>query len=806
MAYDTIQPSQVTGLNGYTVDPIFTVGDTITGTTGALNSTTAGNYTPIGILDGTGAYELDENTVRIFVNHEVGNTAGYAYTLASGATLTGTRVSYFDIDKATLDVVDAGLAYDTIYNRAGQVVGSNGATLDTSSGPGGLNRFCSANLIEAEVFGDDRGFVDTIFFTGEETTGGTEFALDVATGELWALPWLGRAAWESVTEVDTGNTTHVALLVGDDRSGAFVDLNGDGDTADSGEGVGPVAPILLYVGTKDTSADANFIERNGLADGKLYVWVADDTANATDAIELTPADFFATGADLDGKFVEIDIYNPDGLLAVDGSDNPTINNPNNLTVPPAAPISIQDGELGYDSLGFATQGQQDKMAIDVQAFRFARPEDVSTNPNDGTQVVLASTGNGTAAENDSWGTTYLIDINFNNISTGDITANVEILYAGDDSGNGVFTAPDFGLRSPDNLDWADDGFIYLQEDDAVDVPPGFGGASGEEASIWRIDPSAENPAATLIRVAQVDRTGAPATQSDSTNAAGDIGNWETSGVLDVSTLFGNDPGELLIFDVQAHGLVNGTIITATNIDGNGNGTVTANENLVQGGQLSFLIAPQATLVQDEDLVAATSGADVLDGGTEFDAVNDTVFTGAGNDVVDSTIAGEVAHSNRIFTGSGADTTYVADKDRAFGGSGNDAFYATDASGYRLSGGAGDDLFFLGVGGRALGGDGDDTFYVGESGGNTLSGGAGADAFWILNDDAALLGTPNTIVDFTKGTDILGIAGQGDFDFGDLSFSGSNILVGTTTIATLTGVTTSTLTATDFVFSASAISV
>ena len=76
--FDTIQPSQVKGLGGYTVDPIFTVGDTITGTKGALNSTTAGNYTPIGILDGTGAYKLDAKTVRIFVNHEVGNTAGYA--------------------------------------------------------------------------------------------------------------------------------------------------------------------------------------------------------------------------------------------------------------------------------------------------------------------------------------------------------------------------------------------------------------------------------------------------------------------------------------------------------------------------------------------------------------------------------------------------------------------------------------------------------------------------------------------------------------------------------------------------------
>ncbi|MFZ4666989.1 MAG: hypothetical protein ACOYME_11240, partial [Prochlorotrichaceae cyanobacterium] len=84
---------------------------------------------------------------------------------------------------------------------------------------------------------------------------------------------------------------------------------------------------------------------------------------------------------------------------------------------------------------------------------------------------------------------------------------------------------------------------------------------------------------------------------------------------------------------------------------------------------------------------------------------------------------------------------------------------------------------------------------------------GADAFWILTDNAALLGTPTTIVDFTKGTDILGIAGQGaGFDFADLSFSGSNILVGTITIATVTGITTNTLTAANFTFSASAIPV
>jgi len=195
--------------------------------------------------------------------------------------------------------------------------------------------------------------------------------------------------------------------------------------------------------------------------------------------------------------------------------------------------------------------------------------------------------------------------------------------------------------------------------------------------------------------------------------------------------------------------------------------------------------------QVAELVTGTPGADeLLAVSDDFDGINELVFTGAGNDEVDTAVAGTVARNNRIFTGSGADIISVADGDRAFGGSGTDEFYATDASGYRLSGGAGDDLFFLGVGGRALGGDGDDQFYVGEGGGNLLSGGAGADQFWILTDSANLLGGENTIVDFTQGTDVLGIASQGvGFDFSDLSFNGSDILVGGNTIATLTGVST-----------------
>jgi serralysin len=719
--FDTTQPAQIQGLQGYTVDPIFTVGETID------------DYTPTGILDGTGAFELNETTVRVLVNSEIGSSTGYAYTLENGTSLTGSRIHYFDINKSTLKIVDSGLAYNKIYNRAGEVV-DEASDLEFE----GIQRFCSANLMEAHQFGAGMGFADTIYFAGEETGGGTEFALDVQTNELWALPWLGRAAWESVTELDTGSTDQVALLVGDDRQSA---------------------PLILYVGNKNANGDGSFLDRNGLADGKLYVWVADDAADANDAIEADPRDFSGSGSTTSGQFVEIDYYRPD--LA--GTD-------------------------GYDTQGFADQAKQDALAAGVGAFLFSRPEDVATNPFDGTEAVLASTGRtGIFDDADTWGTTYKVDVDF---GEGGITADLNILYDGNDEGN-----RDFGLRSPDNLDWADNGKIYLQEDRAISSDL-FGATSGEEASIWSIDPFAADPAATATRVAQIDRSGVPSDQTDPNPT--DIGNWESSGILDVSTLFGNAPGTQLIYDTQAHSLRDGNIINVPGVDTDGDGTVEANDNLVQGGQLGFLIAPGASLIQDSQMVSGSTGADDLVAGTDFDGINDIVFTGAGNDMVDNVFGGVLAGNNRIATGSGADTIFVTNGDRAFGGSGDDELDATDATGYRISGGTGMDTFYLGADGRALGGAGNDKFYVQEGGGNLLSGGAGADQFWIVNGD--LPSAANTVADFQMGTDVLGISGQGaGFGFDNLTLTGDSIMIGGTTVAMLMGVDTSSLTAANFAF-------
>jgi alkaline phosphatase len=198
------------------------------------------------------------------------------------------------------------------------------------------------------------------------------------------------------------------------------------------------------------------------------------------------------------------------------------------------------------------------------------------------------------------------------------------------------------------------------------------------------------------------------------------------------------------------------------------------------------------------LVSGTNGNDTLIAGVDLVGIRDNIFTGAGNDEVDLAF-GTNARNNRLSAGTGMDTIYVSRKDRVNGGSGDDYFNAIDGQGEnRMSGGAGNDIFDLGQGDRALGGDGDDQFYVGEGGDNLLSGGAGADQFWLLTDVAP--DTANTVADFTKGTDVIGIASQGaSVNFASLTRTGNSIALNGDTFAILTGVNTTTLTAADFVF-------
>ena len=214
---------------------------------------------------------------------------------------------------------------------------------------------------------------------------------------------------------------------------------------------------------------------------------------------------------------------------------------------------------------------------------------------------------------------------------------------------------------------------------------------------------------------------------------------------------------------------------------------------------------QQSIVGTPKLVAVgSSGNDDISpvANTSFDGREDIVFTGAGNDIITLTTvsASTIAGNNRVDAGSGNDEIFVHTNDRLFGGDGNDIFQATDSKGgNRMSGGTGDDFFYLGFGDRALGGDGNDQFFAGSGGNNLLSGGAGADIFNIVMA-GAIPSAANTILDFQAGTDMIQLNGLGAaFGIGNLTLSGNNIAIGSSVIATLTGVETSSLTTANFKF-------
>lgn len=500
--------------SGYVVNPIFTIGDTINASTGALNPTSAGAFSPVGTLDGLGAFSLNANTVRVFSNHEIElpatGSAGYPYTLANGTVITkgGARISYWDIDKTTRRVVDGGLAIARMYDRTGTVVTST-AQLEL----GGLDRTCSSALFEPNLWGAGRGLVDRTYIMGEETStafghphGGTYWALDTSNGDLWALPDMGRGSWENAALVDTGTTTHVAFLLGDDAQ---------------------ARPLYLYVGQK--IPDGNFVERNGLKGGQLYVW---KTTNGN----TTPQQFNGTGATRTGTWVAVNARN-----------------------------IANAGTAGHDSQGYKNDTTLGNEAAGLGCFLFSRPEDLSTSPTDGSIVAFTSTGRGSVYPLDNWGDTYILDIDFNG-SAMPTAGNIRILYDGDDAGGGQFMSPEEGLRCPDNLDWADDGFIYVQEDQSNQV--GSFGAAGFETSIWKVNATT----GAAVRLAQTDRSTVLPIGSTDTNP-GDVGNWESSGIIDVSSLFGEAAGTLFLFDLQTHSINNGLI---------------ASKQLYEGGQLCFL--------------------------------------------------------------------------------------------------------------------------------------------------------------------------------------------------------------------------
>ncbi|MEI7666249.1 MAG: alkaline phosphatase D family protein [Synechococcaceae cyanobacterium ELA263] len=495
--------SVATDATGYKVTPLFTFGESI------------GAFTPVGVPDGEGAFLKDPSTIRLLVNAEIGKAAGYSYLLANGTELTGARVQYFDIDKTTNAIKGGGVAYNTVVDRFGQTV-TDPAQISGDAGLiNGFTRFCSANLFEKDTFGAGKGFADRIFLMGEEDgnvakgLGGSMCALDVDKGVLYQLGDLPYGSWEGATLVDTGDTSKVAIFLGDDATPSFP---------------------MLYVGNKSTDPKASFLERNGLTGGKVYVWAAKDGA-AKDR----PTEIFGTGTTVAGSWVELAIKDPSK--------------------------ASNDPATGFDKAGYLGTKKIHDAALALNAFACARIEDEDYNhaSGKGNQVIFNATGQTSNGEYlDKYGTTYTLDTTFTNGLPG--VATLKVVYDGDDAAN-----RQNGIRSQDNIAWSADGYAYINEDRAVSSDADWG---PQEGSVWKLDPTT----GLATRILQIDRSAIPAGMTDSLKVVDgkNLGEWETSGVIDVSNLYGHAAGTDFFTDVQAHGLKDGPIAT---------------NNLVEGGQI-----------------------------------------------------------------------------------------------------------------------------------------------------------------------------------------------------------------------------
>ena len=173
-------------------------------------------FAPVGIFDGMGAYDNGNGTYSLLVNAEIGPGKGYGFSVEGlNPVVDGARISKFIIDKDSDDdasngfqskLLAGGLAYDEVISPV------------AGFATGAMNRFCSANLIQAGAF-NGRGFADTIFLMGEESAPGNRFfALDPNGGKLYHVPAFGFGGWESATAVDTGNANTVAVMLFDDAN------------------------------------------------------------------------------------------------------------------------------------------------------------------------------------------------------------------------------------------------------------------------------------------------------------------------------------------------------------------------------------------------------------------------------------------------------------------------------------------------------------------------------------------------------------------------------------------------------------
>ncbi len=366
-----------------------------------------GQYRIVGIPDGLGAHKGPGDTRIVYMNHELGSAVQSSPNVG-GPVNRGAFVSRLVLDKDG-DVLSARRAYDTVYLGDTLV----GPAAEVGNSTRAFSRFCSASLA-----GKAEGFDREIFLTNEEDgnpastfDGKGGVAVAIFDGEAHALPDLGHFAWEN-TLIQRG-TGRLTVAMGMEDGPNVLDRAQEN------------SQLYMYVGVKDRSPGATVLERNGLVDGKLYVFVADDPAIGSEAD-------FQSGS-IVGRWVEI---------------------------PNAGALDEAGLEAASDAAG---------------ATAFARPEDGAFNLRDNDEYFWVTTGG--AAGANTLGRIYSLELARNTVGPATLTVEVNadtVIAAGGDT-----------AISPDNID-VSNRYLMVQEDGTTESRAVMA-SKGRDGSIWRFD-------------------------------------------------------------------------------------------------------------------------------------------------------------------------------------------------------------------------------------------------------------------------------------------------------------------------------
>jgi hypothetical protein len=225
-----------------------------------------GGYVLSGIPDGLGAYDNDDGTFTVLMNHELFADAAGPVGIVRSHGGKGSFVSEWVIDKKTLEVKSGADLMQKVYQKgatgwelvpaAPALPVTDKAYIDALGKTNAFARFCSADLADRSAFFNSatrKGTKARIFLNGEESgptyqRGLAHVATGPAKGTSYVLPWASNVngAWENLlANPHSGNRT---VVIG----------NADGGTNG----------IYVYVGNKTNTG--NDIERAGLVGGTVY--------------------------------------------------------------------------------------------------------------------------------------------------------------------------------------------------------------------------------------------------------------------------------------------------------------------------------------------------------------------------------------------------------------------------------------------------------------------------------------------------------------------------------------------------------